>query len=84
LCEIGGPDTIVNNPELCVHCEAAFCKECIDHYLKTNTNCPACNEIYRARKPGGNKFKALRLALESLKFKYEGKQHTHAEAYERA
>ena len=40
---------IVNDPLLCKNCEATYCKQCIEQWLKkpgSEQRCPNCREIY--------------------------------------
>ena len=36
---------ILINPVMCMKCQAAFCKKCIDNWSQSNSKCPkGCNE----------------------------------------
>jgi len=57
---------VLDGPERCDSCDAAFCKSCISERTQTDKSCPSCQEEYVSHKL--SKFKLEELL--KLKFKW--------------
>ncbi len=57
---------ILDGPEQCDSCDAAYCKSCIAVGTQTDKNCPACSEVYQGQVFNRQKYEELL----KLKFKW--------------